>query len=259
MRPQHPYIGLTGFTASKQIKAALDAFGPNNPTRLLMLGFLQTHKSLQGIPLNHPWDKRTPTLDNLSDLLPCDSRCLTMVHYARGNASDDEVLEDLKLIAQEAGLCLDGFQLNMVWPDPALLKFCRDRREVFPRSPRFVIQITQKALAQAGGTYAGVMKRLEAYEGLAHYALFDMSGGLGKPLDPAQALEFLRAHRDSGLTLNPIVAGGIGPSTLNLLRPILAEFPHTSTDMEGACMVEDGALSIPLLTAAIRGIVSMTK
>ncbi len=236
----HPYIGLTGSTTDDHVFAALDAFPPNHPTHLLMLGFLLSNKSVRGIPLNHPWDKRTPKLDELGDLLRHDTRVINMVHYARGNASDEEAFADLKLIMQECGLCLDGFQLNGPLPSPSLLRRCRDS---FPRAPRFVLQINRKTLDDAGGTIEAVLEELEVYEGLAHYVLFDMSGGLGRLLDVDQTLKFLSAYRQSGLTMRPVVAGGIGPKTLDLLVPIIAAFPGVSTDMEGACMGKNGALS----------------
>src|SRR5665213_2594103 len=116
----HPYIGVTGFTSREQIFAARAAFGFLAPSRLFMVGVLQSHKSIAGIPLNPPWDKRTPSLDVLGDLFEHDWRMLNMVHYASGDATPDEVLEDLKLLAQTAGLCLDGFQMNGPLPDPAL-------------------------------------------------------------------------------------------------------------------------------------------
>ncbi len=231
-----PYVGVTGFTNRKQVEDALLAF--THTSRRLMVGVLASYKSLRGMPLKPKWAVQTPHADTLAELFVLYNRALNLVHYAADRVDLAHLADDLALVAQYAGLCLDGFQLNVPWPDPDVLRWCRKTRTSFPIPPRFVLQVSVEAVAEAGGTMEGVASRLAAYEGLADYALFDASGGQGKPLDAERALAFLRACDGSLVRLG--VAGGLGADSLSLIMPVLAEFPFTSFDAQGKLQGKNG-------------------
>lgn len=236
-----PYVGVTGFTNRTQVEAAISAF-TRASRRVLMVGVLASHKSLRGVPLQRTWAVQTPHLETLAELFVMSDQVLNLVHYAADQGDLGHLADDLAFIAQYAGLCLGGFQLNIPWPDPQVLRACRKNRDRFPLSPHFVLQVSAEAVAEAGGTMEGVAARLAAYEGVADYALFDASGGKGKPLDADRALAFLCACR--GLRLRFGVAGGLGADSLSLVEPVLAEFPETSFDAQGKLQGPDG-LNVP--------------
>ena len=253
-----PYIGVSGITEPLHTHAALAAFGMHHPRRLLSIGILASHKSVNGKPLKAPWGKRTPPVNRIAELLVCDERVLNLVHYAPGDANGDEALADLHLIAIEAGLCLDGFQWNGALPDLEILRICRTQRDLFPRAPRIVLSVNEGTLREAGDDFAKVARRLEPYAGLAHYVLFDASGGKGKPLSVPRARAFLEACRGARLPFTFGVAGGLGPDTLAPYHELLADFPDTGSDMEGAIRDEQNELSITKMKAAIASIALMT-
>ena len=94
---------------------------------------------------------------------------------------------------------------------------------------------------------AGIAGRLRAdYQGLVHYVLLDLSEGYGQPLDTAWCLQQLRELRAADLGLGLAVAGGLSPSTLHLIAPLINEFPHLSIDAEARLRDDDDTLDMDL-------------
>ena len=98
---------------------------------------------------------------------------------------------------------------------------------------RIVLQIGQKAVEVVGGTPQGVVDMLYYYAGVINDVLFDPSGGFGKPFDVEHARRFLSAIAEQGWNLGLGVAGGLGPDSLDLVKPLLTEFPNLSIDAQG--------------------------
>ena len=135
------------------------------------------------------------------------------------------ILDDLVKIQELAGLNFHGFQLNLVWPEINVLKEYRMR---FGFSYYIVLQIGKKALEVVGGSPQGIVDKLSLYASFINGILFDLSGGLGKPLDIERTKDFLFAIKNSGFNLGIGVAGGLGPQSLHLVRPLLYLFHFES-------------------------------
>lgn len=232
------YIGVTGFTTADQIDSSLEAFSADSP-RALMAGVLASWKSLRGIPIHPRWAGQFPPRAELGGIFPKDRRLLRLVHYNTETGRESSTLSDLFKIHNLVGTNLDGFQLNISWPSISQLD---DYRRVMGYTPTIVLQIGQTAIDQVGGTLEGVVGRLYHYIGVVDGVLFDPSGGKGKAFDPRAALEFLRAISAEGWDMDMGVAGGLGPDSLDLLKPLLGEFPHINTDATGRLLNDQGRL-----------------
>ena len=223
MRPR-PYIGVTGFMSLWDVNEAIKAlFGdqPGQPTHDLMVGVLASAKTLAGQA--NKWPNRYPLVGSISNLFPPDRRTLNLIHYATDNR--DTLGEQLAQLVQLSGPWLDGFQLNVAWPDAKQLRGVRGKR--------IVLQLGKRALEAEGNDPSNVAHRLVQYTEYITDVLIDASGGLGISIDATQALEYVRAiaklHPDLGIN----VAGGLSADTLELVRPIVTEFPWVGIDAEG--------------------------
>jgi len=154
---------------------------------------------------------------------------LRLVHY---NADDKTtLLQQIERVVKVCSGKLDGFQLNMTWPSPKVLDEFFLLHE-YPNGFKIVLQVGQKALDMVENSPKKLADKALDYRGLIDYILIDPSGGLGKPFDTEKARDYLRALRDLGFC-GLGVAGGLSPTTLNLVEPLVEEFPYLSIDAEG--------------------------
>ena len=189
-----------------------------------MIGVLVSSKTFQGLPES----PRYPALETVAGLFPDHPLALNIVHY---HTWEREALqEQLVQITEKGGPNLHGIQLNVTWPPPAVL---RGYRAAFP-GKRIVLSVGSSALAKIGDSPEALSQKLaDEYGELADYILFDPSGGRGKPFDTDRARAFLAAIERSGLGAGLVVAGGLSGATLDLVRPLLKDFPDLSFDAEG--------------------------
>lgn len=234
-----PYIGVTGFTKLVEVAAALSIF-PENSERKLMVGVLATWKSLRDIPMKPRWAKQTPDPKLICDLFRSDKQVLNLVHYSTQEGQENSMVNDMIKIHEFVGHQnpnFHGFQLNLAWPDVDLFdsQYLSDYQKNAFRPCRdwLVLQIGQKAVEMAGGTPRGVADKLYHYVGTVDGILLDPSGGLGKPFDTERAREFLSEIAERGWNLGLGVAGGLGPDSLDLVEPLVSEFPDLSIDAQG--------------------------
>jgi hypothetical protein len=88
---------------------------------------------------------------------------------------------------------------------------------------------------------------MATYKSLPSAVLLDRSMGKGKGMDAEVLLKFAHAWQKTypgSQTMGPelIVAGGLGPSTMNLLEPIVRVFPDVSIDAQGRLRPSGDAL-----------------
>lgn len=223
------YIGVTGFSKPEEVSAALQAF-PNNGVRKLMIGVLTTYKSLRGIPMKPKWAKQMPDPSAIAGLFPDDERVVNLVHFSTEEGQESSVLADMLKIHDLAGPNFHGFQLNVAWPQ---INQMDDYRRAMGWNHRIVLQLGQRAVEAVGGTAQGVVDMLYHYAGVVDDVLLDPSGGLGKPFDTERARELLSAIAEQGWDIGLGVAGGLGPDSLNLVKPLIKEFPNLSIDAQG--------------------------
>lgn len=248
----NPYIGVTGFSRPEDVDAALQVF-PHDGKRKLMVGVLTTFKSLRDISMKPKWAKQTPKPLNISNLFVDDRRVVNLVHFSTEEGQEGSVLADMLKIHELAGPNLHGFQLNLTWPETRLLD---DYRRAMGYEYRVVLQIGAKAVKVIRGTAQRIVDMLYNYVGVVDDILLDPSGGHGKPFDTERAREFLSAIVGQRWNLGLGVAGGLGPDSLNLVEPLVSEFPDLNIDAQGKLRNAENNLDLDAvntyLTKALR-------
>lgn len=238
-----PYIGITGFMSLDDVLHVLNS-APVDARRLVMVGVLASLKTMRGI--QNKWPNRYPTMDKIADIFPDRPRALNLIHY---NTKELDTLgNQLIAMTNYGGPNLHGFQLNIVWPSVDVL---RAYREVYP-TKQIVLQIGGHAFEMVNHSPEQLATRVVEYDGLAEYVLLDPSGGYGKPFDPERARQYLVALKEKNLDVGLGVAGGLSPTTLNLVEPLAKEFPELSIDAEGRLRTPEDYLDLKLASEYIR-------
>jgi len=232
-----PYIGITGFTRKEEVEKVLDVFPKDFKKRKLMVGVLVGYKSLRGIPLNPRWQKRFPDPKTLPSLFLKDQRVLNIVHYCPKDFSEN-FLADMKKIEEMAGENFNGFQINASWPPAEDLKAYKKISNKL-----IILQINNKAIEEAE-TVDGILRKLNEYSDFVDSILLDTSGGSGKLFEPTPSRTILNFISKTYPHLGIGIAGGLGPNTVELISPLLEEFPDLSIDAEGALRNQDNELDI---------------
>lgn len=233
---KQPYVGITGFMSQNEIQSVLDSM-PKDSNRLLMVGVLASQKTLRGE--KNKWPNRYPEVGRISEVFVKDRRALNLIHY---NTKEPETLtEQLVEMTKLGGQNLEGFQLNLAWPSRdtilAYHKICGGKF--------IVLQIGGKAFEIVNHSPKELAERVSWYEHVVDYVLLDPSGGYGVPFDTNKARTYLEALRGYNLDMGLGVAGGLSPTTLNLVQPLLSDFPDLSWDAEGKLRDEQDNLVLP--------------
>lgn len=225
-----PYLGITGFTTAAEARHALGLLPPS-PGRLLMIGVLASNRTCAGLPERNP--RRNPAVEAIPGIFQDHPRVLNLLHYYTDEPGT--LGRQLADLAGRAGPNLHGFQINVAWPTRADLEELRSARSGL----RIVLQM---GAGQLAGSPKDAARQAREVAGLADDLLLDASAGQGLPLDPEAVRPFLRELADSGLGLG--VAGGLCAATLDLLEPLLAEFPGLSFDAESRLRDEEDRLDL---------------
>lgn len=224
--PRDRYIGITGFTEREQVEKVLDAM-PGYTNRKLMVGILASRATLRRT--QNPWHpNRYPTLDKLATIPVDDPRTYTLIHYYTQQTAT--LFDQLAELTERCGTLLNGFQLNIPWPDPDTL---RAYRAHYP-SKQFVLPITDEMIKEANGNMRTIADRLNSeYDGLAEHILLDGSLGEEKMFAPRIMRERIAALKAASIKMGIGVAGGISPHTTDLVRYVAEEHRDINTDAEG--------------------------
>lgn len=221
-RKTGPYVGVTGFMTPEESAAAIYYTPPG--LYKLMVGVLMSSKTLQGLP--NKWPGRYPLIDRVSSIFVNDPRALNLIHY-----NTDELgglsgqLEQLDWIG---GPHLDGFQLNIAWPQVNEI----ERYRAHVPDTFIVLQIGGKAM-EISGSVTGCAERVKEYSPFIDAILVDPSGGHGMPFVPEVGQQYLGAIRDKCPDIGIGIAGGLCAETLDSVAPLFREFPGLSIDAEG--------------------------
>lgn len=211
------YIGATGFVQAPRdvaIAAACVALTP--PSHCFMAGVLASAKTLRGEPTP---SRRYPPFRAVERLLYelDDLGAWPVVHFNCRDGLD----EHLARLAEECP-SMRGLQLNVANPDPeAIARFLRLRSDV-----AFVLQVNRGAVERGAPiTAEAIAAYVARYAEVATYALIDLSGGEGKALDTALALDVLRRWSPAWQT-RPSFAGGLGPHAEETVQVLCRDGGH---------------------------------
>lgn len=222
-----PYIGITDFLNFGQVERMLEVFlrhrGQSN--RKLHVGVMMSHKTLHGIPSK--FDKAFPRKESIARIFSSDLtyNCLHYADYLKTTG----VSRSLERAIGYGGRGIHAIQLDMTWPDP---KHIARARMVSYQPIEVILQIGKFAFGEVHGQVSGVVERLRRYEGVIDRILLDKSMGKGIGMDATGLLPFVEAIKKTFPDLGIGVAGGLGPRSMNLVEPIIREFPDVSFDAQ---------------------------
>lgn len=243
--PRFPYVGITGVMPQDSITPVLDLLPGqadrcpqlhDQPCCRLMSGILVSEKTLNGVP--NKWPHRYPDVSKLAGIIVDDLRVLNLVHY---NTRNTDLARQLIEVHEKAGLPkrLDGFQLNIAWPDPreilSFLKWVDRHRQIHHgRDGQYIVlQIGSTALEQASNSPKLLELFLRDYVDLIDYILLDPSGGLGQASNSDYYRPYLDELYSEKRRFGVGIAGGFGPGKLQTVAELLSEYPYLSIDAEG--------------------------
>ncbi|MBI5421359.1 MAG: hypothetical protein HZA35_03595 [Parcubacteria group bacterium] len=238
------YVGVTGVMNNTHVVSLLDVV-PQGSRRKLMVGVLASSKTIEGV--SNKWPNRYPTPETMGSILEDDPRVLNLIHF---NTKDPDLLFEQMIKARSlAGPHCHGFQLNMGWPDPRVL-----RKFYMMRSgPTIVLQVGSHAFACVKDSPRKLADKIaQEYADYIDCVLLDPSGGLGKPLDTEVLRQYLQALEKKGLDIGLGVAGGLSADTLHLVAPLVDEFPDLCIDAEGRLRDKDDHLDIVAAVAYVK-------
>ncbi len=232
---KRPYIGITGFTAKDEVAAALSqikAYPGGFGEYLFMNGVLVSHGTLKGLPHKNPQlQKRYPEASRSGRLFPDSEDVLNLYHY---NTPHRQFVPELEKLIQYGGAYLDGFQLNLAWPDPRELQKFREAGH----AQTIVLQIGKHAFAKVDNDPKKLTEKIKAeYIDLVDYILLDPSGGWAKELDVDVMRGYIRELYHQ-LIQERIMIGFAGGITWynqpKIVVPLVSEFKGLSMDLEGS-------------------------
>lgn len=216
-----PYIGVTGFMSQAEVFEALLVVPPVSLRRLMVGVLMGTLNGEQ-----NKWPGRYPKKEAIGDIFVESPYALNLIHYNTDQPT--RLLSQLFQITDLVGADgFDGFQLNIAWPP---ISQVRDYWEAYP-DKYLLLQIGSRAMGQIESAER-FAELLGAYLPMINSILIDPSGGKGLPLDAGKCREYLQVASEFH-SLDLGVAGGLGPETLDLVDPLLEEFPGLSIDVEG--------------------------
>lgn len=231
------YIGITDFMTRDQVFRMLDVLRANRPmywNRRLGVGVMMSWKTLHDRPTK--WSSAFPRKENIADIFVKDKDAFNVLHYA--DYEGHPVTENMERVVAWGGENLDAIQLDMIWPDSGEVKDFRRRHP----DTGIIIQANTKVLAAVDDDPTRLVERLREYGDSIDYVLLDKSMGRGLGMDGEVLLPFARAVIESLPTLAVAAAGGLGPSTLHLADPLIAEYGGISLDAQGRLRPSGSAL-----------------
>ena len=236
--PLIPYFGITDFMNFDQVKRMLDVLHFSSigiTKRKLHVGVMMSYKTLNDIPSR--WQNAFPPKDMIASIFQSDDT-LNCLHYADYENNPD-LSHNLAKAIGYGGVGIHAVQLDMIWPAPEEIAngvhFSRKYVEI-------ILQIGGKALEKIGNDPAAVVEKLREYDGLIHRILLDKSGGKGLGMDAAGLLPYAHSIQDAFPNIGIGAAGGLGPDTLNIIAPLIKEFPDLSFDAQGKLRPSGDAL-----------------
>ena len=243
-----PYIGITGFMSLNDAMQMLGAISINTD-RLVMVGVLASLKTMRGA--QNKWPNRYPAMDQIAGIFPDHPLALNLIHY---NTKEKDTLSDqLVAMTEFGGANMHGFQLNIAWPS---LDVIAEYKKAYP-TKQIVLQIGGHAFEMINDSPEQLAARVAEYERVAEYVLLDPSGGYGKPFDPERACDYLQALKAQNLEMGLGVAGGLSPTTIDLVRSLARKFPDLSIDAEGRLRTPEDHLDLAVSSEYLRKALAM--
>lgn len=245
VKKMKPYIGITDFTCAEQALQMLQARrmasalldeGVELPR--IGVGVMTTWSILRRAPSKY--SQVFPALHELADIFGNDHPDLFNVLHVADYKKRTE-LSDLRRAALAGGLHLHALQLDMPWPAPGMIRMFRNEH---PQT-QLILQVGEQALAMVGHDLRHMVRMLQSYGQALDYVLLDMSAGQGILLDEHRLWPMIEIIREHLPHLDLVVAGGLGPETIDRVQGIIAADPRISIDAQ-ANLRPSGSLMDPI-------------
>ena len=195
---KRPYFGITGVTDTDHV-AAIMSHVNNYPTKFgpyqIMIGVLANYDTICGRQCTR-YPKRYPEPARSGRLFPNSTDTLNLYHY---NTPNQDFYNELEKLIHFGGENLDGFQLNIAWPDPRVLQRFREQGN----KQTIVQQVGGKAFDRVDNDPAKLVAKIKVeYLDLVDYILLDPSDGQGREMNVETQRKYLSALYNSGLNEN---------------------------------------------------------
>ncbi len=243
-----PYIGITDFTSAEQVRRILripyDKVMDPKMDHVLGVGVMMSYKTLRGLPTR--WANAFPPKETIAGIFIDSPGVYNVLHYA--DYDNVSTAGEFAEVVECGGPNLNAIQLDMVWPDLHQVRSGFTSCLAWPSSLKIILQVGSQAMEAVGNDPERIAERLVPYveANCAQYVLLDKSGGQGKGMDAELLLSYHRAIRKrfSRDELKIVVAGGLGPDTLRLLKPFWRDETHLdiSIDAQGKLRSSGSAL-----------------
>ena len=213
-----------------------------DPGRKVMIGVM-THPLALDPTIPVPSEVRRaitetlPAREQIAEGFISDPDVLNTIHYAdlygpdgpwEAHASPN-LLKNLELCVAYGGENLHAIQLDVTWPNVDDI----DTFKAAHPEVKIILQLGKFAFQAADNDPQKVVDMLDMYGDSIDYVLVDMSMGKGKSMDSEGLLPILRLIQRELPGLGLAVAGGLGPDSMDPLKPIADEFPGISIDAQG--------------------------
>jgi hypothetical protein len=231
-----PYIGITDFTTISEVDRMCSVFAThsgNQKKRRLHVGVMMSYKTLNNLPTK--WTDAFPKKETITSIFAREDT-FNCLHYADYDAIAVE--QNLTQAIAWGGDGMTALQLDMVWPDPNSVERALNTADCHID---LVLQVGANALRAVDDNPREMVLRLRSYYHL-DYILLDKSMGRGLGMDAVGLLPYARAIRDNFPNVGIVVAGGLGPTSMHLVEPLLEEFPDISIDAQGRLRPSGNAL-----------------
>jgi phosphoribosylanthranilate isomerase len=205
-----PYVGITGFKQPEEVSIVTRIFAregfPQEHDYTAMLGILTSDKRLREPSVA---GSRTPAVDDIRAIVEAaPSWSIPMLHYHQ--AENKGFIGNLEKLMGMTGC--SAFQLNIAWPA------VEEIAELKMRHPGFTLtyQLPRRAIEGDYGYLRPpqLAEKMHAYDGLADYALLDLSGGKGVPFSVSESKELLELMAEALPHACLGIAGGLSGSNL---------------------------------------------
>ncbi len=228
------YSGVCDVISPEQARAMAEELRKNrkNPDRKVMIGSMAGHFTLRP-DKDDPGEQRSvfPSREEISKGFTDDPDVLNTVHFADLYRPREvqTLFGDLELVVKYGGEHLHAIQLDVTWPNPEDITKFKDK---YP-DLSIILQLGKFVFQEIGVDLQKMVERLREYGDSIDFVLLDMSMGKGRGMESEGLLPLLRLIRKELPYLGLAVAGGLGPDSMDLLEPIVKEFPGISIDAQG--------------------------
>lgn len=251
------YVGVAGGITTAEEVAILRQAMPEYPFRRLAIGALVNETTLHdGTVAEEP--NRYIDIHNIARIFQRDPLLINLIHLSLDDSRS--LLPDMERLMMLGGANLNGFQLNIKWPDPGKLnKFRAKWLETRRSQPWVILQICKDALDEIDNCSVTLCQKLLDYNGCITDVLIDPSGGTGMLTDIGNLEKFVRAitfeHPGVGIGL----AGGLRADNLKIVENLLWKFPNLSIGSGRLLINDDGSINLDQATAFIKKVFTIQE